>query len=96
MLSLGCTILSAVLIVGRQLTSWLETGEWDAFTISSVVKSLYQSSTYTTAGAEKSGPKLADWILDIPVIVPGLLIALTLHLAFFLWLTYIEKPDSTN
>jgi hypothetical protein len=96
------TVLCAVVIVGWQVTSWIQNGEWNAYPVSSVISSLQrdQNNTYVTASLKKvetGSPfweAVASWLLDIPAIVP-LLIAAALLLAFYLKLSAIEKA-STN
>ncbi len=103
LLSAVWTILCAVLIVGWQVTSWLQNGVWDAYPLSSVIKSLEndQAVSYVTASSDKFETKLmdkqvmADWLLEIPAIV-ALLIASALLLAFYMRLTVIEKNSSKN
>jgi hypothetical protein len=99
LLSAAWTILVAILIVGRQATSWLQDGVWESYPLSSVISSLEkgQGSTYTTASADKPAAisGTLDWLLEIPAIVP-LLIASVLLLAFYSRLTTIEKRHSTH
>jgi hypothetical protein len=90
------TILCAVLIVGWQVTSWLQGGIWDP-SLSSMIRSLQgnQDITYATASANKPATEgITDWFLEIPAIVP-LLIASALLLVFYAWLATIEQEDST-
>jgi hypothetical protein len=49
------TILCAVVIVGWQVTSWIQNGEWNAYPVSSVISSLQRdrNNTYVTASLKK-------------------------------------------
>jgi hypothetical protein len=97
-LAAALTILCAVMIVGWQVTSWIQNGEWNSYPVSSVISSLQrdQNNTYVTASLKKvetGSPfweAVADWLLDIPAIVPLLIVA-ALLLAFYLKLSAIEK-----
>jgi hypothetical protein len=92
------TILCAVMIVGWQVTSWIQNGEWNAYPVSSVISSLQRdrNNTYVTASLKKvetGSPfweAVADWLVDIPAIVP-LLIAAALLLTFYAKLSAIER-----
>jgi hypothetical protein len=98
LLAAAWTILCAVLIVGWQVTSWIQNGEWEAYRVSSVIISLKNDRNYkyVTASLDKIETDstiqqvLADWLLDIPAIVPLLIVA-ALLLAFYLKLSAIEK-----
>jgi hypothetical protein len=101
LLAAAFTILCAVMIVGWQVTSWIQNGEWNAYPISSVISSLQsdENATYVTASlkkVERGSPfweAIADWLLGIPAIAP-LLIAAVLLLALYLKLSAIEKASS--
>jgi hypothetical protein len=103
LLSAVWTALCAVLLIGWQVTSWLYTGVWDAYPLSSVVNSLKSDggNTYITASSAKIEPELTttqemvDWLLEIPTIV-ALLIALSLLLAFHRLVKIIEINRTTN
>ena len=103
LLSAVWTILVAVLIVGRQATSWLQNGVWETYSLSSVINDLKkdQGSTYTTASSDRTASELTimqgapDWLLEIPAIVP-LLIASVLLLVFYSRLVVIEKRHFTH
>ena len=103
LLSAVWTILVAVLIVGRQTTSWLQNGVWETYSLSSVINGLKkdQGSTYTTASSDRTASELTimqgapDWLLEIPAIVP-LLIASVLLLVFYSRLVVIEKRHFTH
>jgi hypothetical protein len=92
------TILCAALIFGLQVASWTRTGVWDAYLLSSVVKSLKtdQVDVYFTASSDKFQTKLTntqvivDWFLRIPT-TAILLVVAALHFVFYLYLTVIEK-----
>jgi hypothetical protein len=94
------TILCTVTIVGWQVTSWIEHGEWNAYPVSLVISSLQadRNDTYVTASVTKVetgspiNEAITDWLLDIPVIVPLLIMSAVL-LAFYLKVSAIEKTS---
>jgi hypothetical protein len=88
-------MLSAVLIVGQQVTSWLQDGIWDAYSLLSIISRLKgNQNIYVTASSDNVQTNgIADWLLEIPAIVP-LLIASALLLAFYAWVAAIEKEIS--
>jgi hypothetical protein len=47
------------------------------------------------ASSDKTETAMADWLLDVPAIVP-ILIASALLLGFYLWLTSIEQASSRD
>src|ERR1700730_12093478 len=101
LLSAGWTILCAVTIIVMQVTYGIRNGVWDTYRVSSILKNLKsdQNIKYVTAGADKFETELpvkqvlADWLLEIPAIVP-LLIAAALLLTLYLQLAVIEKETS--
>jgi hypothetical protein len=101
LLSAVWTILCAAIIVGLQVTSLIRNGVWDAYQLSSIIKSLKsgQNITYVTASSDRFAMDLtikqvmADWFLEIPAIVPLLIVA-ALLLGFYLRLAVIEKEAS--
>jgi hypothetical protein len=103
LLSAVWTLLVAVLIVGRQATSWLQYGVWDPYPLSSVINSVEKDrgSAYMTASSGRTATEvtilqgMTDWLLEIPAIVP-LLIASVLLLVFYSGLLVIEKRYSTR
>jgi hypothetical protein len=56
---------------------------------------LQDGETYTMASSDKPETAMADWLLDVPAIVP-VLIASALLLGFYLWLTSIEQASSRD
>jgi hypothetical protein len=100
LLSAVWTILCAVLLIGSQVTTWLHTGAWDAYPISSAINNLKNDgvNTYVTASSDKpeltSTQVMVDWLLEIPTIV-ALLIALSSLLAFYRLVKIIESNRST-
>jgi ABC-type sulfate transport system permease component len=91
------TILCAVMLFGWQITSWIQNGVWNAYPVSLVISSLQadRNGTYVTASVKKvetGSPikEVSDWLLDIPAIVP-LLIMSALLLVFYLKLSAIQK-----
>jgi hypothetical protein len=89
LLSLGLTLLSAGWIAGRQVGSWLQNGEWEAYPLSSLIKEWESGDvTYTTASSDKPKTVIANWLLDVSAIVP-ILIASAFLIGFYLWLTSI-------
>jgi hypothetical protein len=98
LLSAGWTFLCGALIVGLQVTLWLRNGIWETYSLSSVIKVLEsnQNIKYVTASSDKFETEgMADWLLEIPAMVP-LLIALALLLSFYWRLTIIERRNSAN
>jgi hypothetical protein len=98
LLSAGWTFLCAVLIVGLQVTLWLRNGIWETYSLSSVIKASenHQNIKYVTASSDKFETEgMADWVLEIPAMVP-LLIALALLLTFYWRLRIIENRNSMN
>jgi hypothetical protein len=96
LLSFGSTLLSAGWIAGRQVSSWLQNGEWAAYPLSSLIKEWESGNvTYTTASSDKPEAVIANWLLDVPVIVP-ILIASALLLGFYLWLASVEQASSRD
>jgi hypothetical protein len=95
------TALCAVLIVGWQIVIFLREGSWPALPLSFVFNTpIYpRDEIYSTASIEKIEPnhlkKLADALLQIPLIVP-LLLGTALITVFYLWLSHIEKRYSEN
>ena len=94
LLSAGWTILCAVMIIGWQVSSGVE----DSSRLSSIVKILKsdQKSTYVTAnsteytGALTTNQVMIDWLLQIPALVPLVIVA-ALLLLFYRRLAVIEK-----
>jgi hypothetical protein len=103
LLSAVWTLLVAVLIVGRQATSWLQHGVWDPYPLSSVINGLEKDrgSAYITASSGRPATEVTilqgttDWLLEIPAIA-ALLIASVLLLFFYSGLLVIEKRYSTR
>jgi len=95
-------MLCVVLLVGWQAISWLHSGVWDAYPLSSVIKNLEsdQNIKYAVASSDKFKSTLTfdqvmSDLLETPAIVP-MLIALTLLLVFSMRLAIIEKEISRN
>jgi hypothetical protein len=85
------------MLFGLQVTSWIQNGVWNAYPVSSVISSPQadRNRTYVTASVNKvetGSPikEVSDWLLDIPAIVP-LLIMSALLLVFYLKLSAIQK-----
>ena len=99
LLSAVWTGLCAVLLSTCQVTSWLRTGVWDAYPLSSAINGLKigGGDRYVTASSEGFKPEststqvMVDWLLEIPTIVI-LLIALSLLLGFY-WLVKIIESN---
>lgn len=91
------TGLCAAVLTAHQTILYLQTGEWDAFPISSVLRDR-GDVTYTIASSKKiesdrlNVDKILDRALEIPAIVP-LLIALLALLLFWAYLSRIEKEE---
>ena len=89
------TGLCAAVLTAHQTIVYLQTGEWDGYPISSVIRSR-DNVTYTMASSRKidadhsSVNQIFDWVLEIPAIVP-LLIALLALLLFWAHLSRVEK-----
>jgi len=89
------TGLCAAVLTAHQTIVYLQTGEWDAFPISSFLRDRGHV-TYTVASSKKiesdrfDVDKILDRLLEIPAIVP-LLIALLALLLFWAHLSRIEK-----
>src|SRR5262245_771047 len=91
------TGLCAAVLTAHQTIVYLQTGEWDAFPISSVLGDR-GNVTYTIASSKKiesdrlNVAKILDHSIEIPAIVP-LLIALLALLLFWAYLSRIEKEE---
>lgn len=89
------TIFCAVLIVGWQITIFLKDGSWQALPLSLAFDKLeYQHEVYSTASIDKISRSLTtnfiDLLLQTPIIVP-LVLATALLMAFYSWLSNIER-----
>ena len=92
------TIFCAVFIAGWQMIIFLREGNWHALPLSSVFNTLKsdRDEIYSTASIGKiewTHLNLLDALLQVPVIVPLLLVAALLT-AFYLWLSNTEKRYS--
>jgi hypothetical protein len=91
-------MVCAVLLVGWQITSWLQKGAWDVFSVSSLIKRIEHDhvAAYAMASADRPATDLidkspvVDWLLAVPAIVP-LVIATALLFGFYIWLDKVEK-----
>lgn len=92
------TILCTGVVFGLQVTSWLQTGLWEAYQLSSVMGMLKsdRNDVYVTASTDKfqteltSTQVMVDWLLGIPTVLLLLVVA-GLHVFFYLHLVNIEK-----
>ena len=89
------TTFCAVLIVGWQITILLKDGGWQALPLSLVFDKLeYRHEIYSTASIDKISRSLTtnfiDLLLQMPIIVP-LVLAMVLLVAFYSWLSDIER-----
>jgi hypothetical protein len=92
------TILCTGVVFGLQVTSWLQTGLWEAYQLSSVMGMLKsdRNDVYVTASTDKfqteltSTQLMVDWLLGIPTVL-FLLVVAGLHVFFYLYLVNIEK-----
>jgi hypothetical protein len=90
------TVFCAVSIVTWQMITFLRDGSWHALPLSSAFNTLDydRSEIYSTASIDKiegnQQTALADALLQVPVIVPLLLVAALLS-GFYLWLSVTEK-----
>src|SRR5262245_41049958 len=102
LLSAAWTILIAVLLVGRQVSSWFQTGDWEEYPLSWAINDLKrtQDSTYTTASANGDATELTTaqemlgWLLDIPAVVPLLVAAALLLVLYVRLATFGQRPFS--
>ena len=92
------TVLCTATLIGWQAFS----GVTDAYRLSSIVDRLKSNDNgvYSTASLNTSAgltikQQIADWLLEIPAIVPLLVVAAML-LAFHRWLAVIENEVSKN
>jgi hypothetical protein len=100
LLSTAWTILCAALIAGLQAISWIHGGAWDEYSFSTMVKALSgePAGKYTTAGFRgvESEPTIIQtfsrWLLEIPVVVPLLFVAVLLW-SFYRWLATVERSS---
>ena len=91
------TILCTGVVFGLQVTSWLQTGLWEAYQLSSVMGMLKsdRNDVYVTASTDKfqteltSTQLMVDWLLGIPTVLLLLVVA-GLHVFFYLYLVNIE------
>jgi hypothetical protein len=90
------TVFCAVSIVAWQMITFLRDGSWHALPLSSVFNTLEynRSEIYSTASIDKiegsHHTALAEALLQVPVMVPLLLVAALLS-GFYLWLSVTEK-----
>ena len=92
------TIFCTAAVLGSQVTSWIRTGAWETYLLSSVIGGLKsdQSDVYVTASTDKfqteltSTQVMVDWLLGIPTVLLLLVVA-GLHVFFYLHLVNIEK-----
>ena len=97
------TILCAALVFGLQVTSWNRTGVWEAYPLSSAIKSLKgdRADVYFTASSGKFQTELTnrqvlvDWLLGIPTVALLLAVA-ALHIVFYLYLAVIEQEATKH
>jgi len=93
------TGLCAATLAGWQASS----GVSDAYRLSSIIEavksnhnSIYDTASADTVETELTIPQvIVQWLLEIPSIVPLLVVAAIL-LAFYRWLAVIEKEASQN
>jgi hypothetical protein len=105
LLAAAWTLLCALLIVGWQAISWLQSGIWSRYPLSSAIEGLGggQRARYLTASSDPLDNRLLnvkkqwaniqamiDWVLDLPTIVP-LLIASVLLLALYVRLAAAQE-----
>jgi hypothetical protein len=91
------TVLCAVVVFGLEISSWVESGTWQSYTLSSAIDLLSnQDIIYVTASADRSRPNLTvwqsvrEWLLSASL--DGLLLTVVLlHLLFYLYITSIER-----
>jgi len=96
LLSAAWTMLCAVLVVGPQVSAWLQDGVLDAYSLSSTISRLHGNQKYFTAGSDNLRSNwIVDWLLEVPAVVP-LLTASALLLAFYAWVATVEKEISTE
>jgi hypothetical protein len=90
------TIFCAFLILGWQITIFLRDGSWRALPLSLVFSrhEYNPGEVYSTASIDRIGASqstiFANALLDLPIIMPLLLAAAAL-LAFYLWISGLEK-----
>ena len=89
------TTFYAVFVVGWQITIFFKDGSWQALPLSLVFNtSEDQREVYLTASIDKIGANRAtnviDLLLQMPIIVP-LILAAAFLMAFYLWLSDIER-----
>ena len=98
-LSAAWTLVCAGLIAGRQAVSWLGSGVWDEYRLSSVIKMLKgePAAIYVTASSDdglEPAPTIiqaiGEWLLGIPVLVILLFVAVLLGI-FYGWLVTVEN-----
>jgi hypothetical protein len=96
-ISASTTMVTAAIVVGAQVFSYVETGEWESFPISKWLELAgMRPATYVTADSSShDGPSLIGQLLDLPASVCLLLIAAIL-LAFSLWCASVEKQFTAN
>jgi hypothetical protein len=102
LLSGALTILSAMIVAGLELTSWVRTGVWDAYRLSWAMRllkgdrsAIYVTASSNTGTALTTKQAAVEWLLAIPVTVPLLGVA-ALHLAFYWYLSVPEEEPSVR
>jgi hypothetical protein len=94
------TILCTAVVFGSQVASWIRTGLWEAYGLSSVIGVLKgdRNDVFVTASSEKfqtevtSTQATLDWLLGIPIVLLLLLVA-GLYVFFYLYLVHSEKQQ---
>jgi hypothetical protein len=94
------TISYAVFIGGWQIYIFLSAGDWPALPVKFVLEKMKDSrEIYEVAATRGIGgkhfPNALDALLQVPVIVPLLFIAVLLTV-FYFWLSNLEKQNLKN
>ena len=92
------TILCTGVVFGLQVTSWLQTGLWESYQLSSVIGMLKsdRNDVYVTASTDKfqteltSTQVIVDWLLGVPTVIFMLVVA-GLHVLFYFYVVAVEK-----
>jgi hypothetical protein len=84
------TLCCAILLIGLQVRAWWRDGIWNSYSILALIKG-DPDVTYTTASYTE--PTIVDRLLEIPAIVPLIIVA-TFFRALHGWLAEIEKRSS--
>ena len=98
LIGVAWTIIDLGLIIGWQVSIFFRDGNWHALPLSSVLKGSGGGSA-STASIDKIGTdyptNLGDGLLQVPIIVP-LLLGAALLIAFYFWLSNVERRYSKN